>query len=95
MIKKIPYIDFSCDNIKDNSDNAMFLINNVGAVDTETLAIELEKLSPYYLSPDVILYILKFLISKKELSHLHDTYKDFIEQEGPIIRSIVRFYART
>jgi hypothetical protein len=81
--------------IKDNSDATIFLMNNVGVVDTETLAIELEKLSPYYLSPDVILYILKFLISKKELSNLKDTYEDFILQGGPIVRNIVRFYART
>ena len=78
--------------IKDNSDNFVFVMDNVGKVDTETLAIELEKLSPYYLSPDVILYILKFLISKTQLSHLHDTYTDFIAQEAPIIRNIVKFY---
>jgi len=82
-------------SIKDNSDNIMFLINNVGIIDTETLGIELEKLSPYYLSPDVILYILKFLISKKELANLKDTYKDFIQQQAPIINKIVRFYGRT
>ena len=81
--------------IKDSSNNILFIKENVGVVDAETLALQLQKLSPYYLSPDVILYILKFLISKTQLDNLHDTYIDFIEQGGPIVKNIVKFYART
>jgi len=49
----------------DISDNQVDISTYIGEVDTETLALELEKLSPYYLSPDVVQYIIKFMISKK------------------------------
>ena len=51
---------------------------DIGALNTRELALELEKLSPYYLSPDVIRYIIRFMISQEKLDYLNDTSADFV-----------------
>lgn len=64
----------------DASDNSFIVSRDVGIVDTETLFLELQNLSPYYLSPEVISYILGFLISKEKLEELNYTSSDWVRR---------------
>lgn len=64
----------------DASDNLFSVKRDIGIVNTETLFIEIQKLSPYYLSPEVIAYILRFLISREKLEELNYTSSDWIER---------------
>lgn len=68
----------------DASDNLFSVSRDVGVVDTETLFLELQKLSPYYLSPDVISYILRFLISREKLEELKYTSSDWVRRYGQL-----------
>lgn len=65
---------------KDVSDNILSVSRDIGVIDTTSLFLELQKLSPYYLSPDVIGYILRFLISKEKLNELNFTSADYISK---------------
>jgi len=65
---------------------------DIGDVDTEGLAVALEKLSPYYLSPAVVQYLIKFLISQEQLDNLNYTSSDYINQETKLINTIKGFY---
>lgn len=76
----------------DLSNNDLNMDKDVGVVDTQTAALELEKLSPYYLSPDVVRYLLRFLISQEQLSHLHDTSKEYLEGEAKLLPQILNGY---
>lgn len=76
----------------DTSDNEVDIERDIGAVDTESLAYELESLSPYYLSPDVVQYLLRFLISKEQLNNLRFTSADFVNQTRTIMNSIKPYY---
>lgn len=59
--------------------NHINISRDLGNLDTATLALELEKLSPYYLSPDVVKFIIKFMISQETLDYLHTTSLDYIK----------------
>lgn len=63
---------------KDVSDNTFRISRDIGDINTTFLFLELQKLSPYYLSPEVIGYILRFLISKEKLKELNSTSLDYI-----------------
>lgn len=76
----------------DASDNEIDMDRDIGVVDTTTLAYELESLSPYYLSPDVVQYLLRFLISQEQLNNLRFTSADFVNQTTSIINSIKPYY---
>ena len=76
----------------DASDNEIDVSRDIGDVDTETLALELEKLSPYYLSPAVVRYLIKFLISKEQLDQLDYTSSDYIKQEVKLMNTIKNYY---
>lgn len=58
--------------------NHINISRDIGDLDTATLALELEKLSPYYLSPDVTKYIIKFMISQETLDYLRTQSLDYI-----------------
>jgi len=76
----------------DISDNTVDISRDIGDVDTEGLAVELEKLSPYYLSPAVVQYLIKFLISQEQLDNLNYTSSDYINQESKMLNLIQGFY---
>ena len=77
---------------KDVSDNTFNVSRDIGDIDTTFLFLELQKLSPYYLSPEVIGYILRFLISKEKLKELNSTsldyVKNFIETRHRIVKRL-------
>ena len=66
--------------------------NSLEDIDTQTAFLELEKLSPYYLSPDTIKYILKFLISREKLNELNYTSKDYVAQFKPLVQTVKAQY---
>ena len=68
----------------DASDNLFSVRRDIGVVDTQRLFIEIQKLSPYYLSPEVIAYILGFLISREKLEELYYTSSDWINRYGQL-----------
>ena len=51
-------------------DNDINIYRDIGQLNTQQLAYNLERLSPYYISPDVLQYILNFLISQDNLQYL-------------------------
>jgi hypothetical protein len=65
---------------------------DVGEVDIGGLAYELEKLSPYYLSPDLVQFLLKFLISQEQLDNLNYTSADYVKQEKSIMGKVQCLY---
>ena len=73
----------------DISDNQVDVSTYIGEVDTETLALELEKLSPYYLSPAVVQFLLIFLISQEQLDNLNLTSGDYVNNEGNLMNAIL------
>jgi hypothetical protein len=78
---------------RDTSGNEVFdNSRDVGEVDINGLAYELEKLSPYYLSPDVVEFLLKFLISREQLNNLNFTSADYVEQEVDLMSKIECLY---
>jgi len=74
---------------KDVSDNQLDISRDVGDIDTTSLFLELQKLSPYYLSPEVIGYILRFLISKEKLNELKYTSSDYVRNFGTLTQQII------
>jgi hypothetical protein len=74
---------------KDVSDNQLDVARDIGDIDTTSLFLELQKLSPYYLSPDVIGYILRFLISKEKLNELKYTSSDYVRNFGTLTEQII------
>jgi len=72
-------------NTVDASGYIFTVSDNLEEIDTMTAFYELEKLSPYYLSPDTIKYILKFLISREKLNELNFTSKDYVNQFIPLV----------
>ena len=80
----------NCPNNTNN--NEIDIDRDIGVVDTESLAYELESLSPYYLSPDVVQYLLRFLISKEQLNNLRFTSADYVNQTRTIMNSIKPYY---
>jgi hypothetical protein len=76
----------------DVSDNEIDMERDIGEINTAALAYELESLSPYYLSPDVVNFLLRFLISQEQLNSLRFTSADFVNQTRTIINSIKPYY---
>ena len=76
----------------DISDTYIDVVRDIGEIDTETLALQLENLSPYYLSPVVVQFLLKFLISQEQLNNLNFTSADYINQELGLIGNIHCYY---
>lgn len=76
----------------DVSDNEIDMERDIGEVNTAALAYELESLSPYYLSPDVVQFLLRFLISQEQLNSLRFTSADFVKQTQSIMDSIKPYY---
>jgi len=72
----------------DISENQVDVSTYIGEIDTETLALELEKLSPYYLSPAVVQFLLIFLISQEQLDNLNFTSGDYVNNEGNLMNAI-------
>ena len=77
---------------RDGSDNEVDVDRDIGEIDTETLAYELEKLSPYYLSPDVVQFLLRFLISKEQLNNLRFTSADYVKQDKDLMNTVKYYY---
>ena len=65
---------------------------DIGALNTRELALELEKLSPYYLSPDVVKYIIRFMISQERMDYLNDTSADFVVGTVNLMDKIKDYY---
>jgi len=81
---------------RDTSNNEVFdNSRDVGQVNIGKLSYELEKLSPYYLSPDVVQFLLKFLISQEELNNLNFTSADYVKQEKSIMSKVQCLYNGT
>jgi hypothetical protein len=76
----------------DVSDNEVDVERDIGVINTVSLSYELESLSPYYLSPDVVQFLLRFLISQEQLNNLRFTSADFVNQTRSIINSIKPYY---
>jgi len=79
-------------NPMDLSNNNLNMDKDIGVVDTQTAALELEKLSPYYLSPDVVRFLLRFLISQEQLGHLHDTSKEYLKTQTRLVPKILHYF---
>ena len=79
-------------NPMDLSNNNLNMDKDIGIVDTQTAALELEKLSPYYLSPDVVRFLLRFLISQEQLGHLHDTSKQYLATQTQLVPLIIPYF---
>jgi hypothetical protein len=78
---------------RDTSDNEVFENSrDVGMIDTEALADELQKLSPYYLSPEVVEFLLKFLITQEQLDSLNYTSSDYVKQQQSLMTTIQCLY---
>lgn len=96
LLQKLNYysdlIGCSSDTV-DASGYTFDISNSLGEIDTQTAFLELEKLSPYYLSPDTIKYILKFLISREKLKELNFTSKDYVNQFPPLVNTIKSEYS--
>lgn len=91
LLQKINYYSdlIGCSsNTVDASGHIFETSNSLGDIDTQTAFLELEKLSPYYLSPDTIRYILKFLISQEKLNELNFTSKDYVSQFPALVNTV-------
>ena len=75
-----------------NQNTQIRIPRDIGSLNTRELVLELEKLSPYYLSPDVIRYIIKFMISQEKLDYLNDTSTDFVAEIQRIMERIRTYY---
>ena len=75
-----------------NQNTRINISRDIGTVNTQELILELEKLSPYYLSPDVVRYIIKFMISQEKLDYLNDTSADFVLGTVNIMDKIKTYY---
>jgi hypothetical protein len=88
----------SSENVKDadgntvNQNTRIEISRDIGSLNTRELVLELEKLSPYYLSPDVIRYIIRFMISQEKLDYLNDTSADFVAEIKRIMDKITTYY---
>ena len=86
------------ENIIDDSGNVVnpnthiTISRDIGVLDTKRLALELEKLSPYYLSPDVVKFIIRFMISQEKMDYLNDTSADFVDGIKNTMIEIKKFY---
>lgn len=79
-------------NTVDASGYTFTVLDSLEEIDTATAFLELEKLSPYYLSPDTIKFILKFLISREKLNELNFTSKDYVNQFIPLVDVVKEQY---
>jgi hypothetical protein len=61
--------------------NDINIFRDIGQLNTQTLAYNLERLSPYYISPDLLEYILNFLISQDNLKYLSYDSLNFAKAE--------------
>jgi hypothetical protein len=61
--------------------NDINVYRDIGQLNTQTLAYNLERLSPYYISPDLLQYILNFLISQDNLKYLSYDSLNFANAE--------------
>ena len=86
------------ENIIDASGNTVYqnthikISRDIGSLNTREVALELEKLSPYYLSPDVVRYIIRFMISQEKLDYLNDTSADFVLRTTGLMNMIRTYY---
>ena len=86
------------ENIVDASGNVVnpnthiTIPRDIGVLDTQRLALELEKLSPYYLSPDVVKFIIRFMISQERMDYLNDTSAEFVDGIKNTMIEIKKFY---
>lgn len=81
----------ACGNLV-NPNTHITISRDIGSLDTQRLALELEKLSPYYLSPDVVKFIIRFMISQEKMDYLHDTSSDFVDGIGNLMNEIYKRY---
>ena len=75
-----------------NQNTHIIISRDIGSLNTRELALELEKLSPYYLSPDVVRYIIRFMISRDKLDYLNDTTLDFVNGFKNLVDRIKSYY---
>jgi hypothetical protein len=75
-----------------NPNTHITISRDIGSLDTQRLALELEKLSPYYLSPDVVKFIIRFMISQEKMDYLHDTSADFVDGIGNLMNETYKRY---
>jgi len=75
-----------------NQNTHIEITRDIGILNTRELALELEKLSPYYLSPDVVAYIIRFMISQEKMDYLNDTSADFVLGIENLITKIKTYY---
>lgn len=75
-----------------NPNTHITISRDIGDLDTRKLALELEKLSPYYLSPDVVKFIIRFMISEEKMDYLHDTSSDFVNSIGNLMNETYKRY---
>ena len=73
---------------RDVLDSEFDISRDIGDIDTATLAYELERLSPYYLSPEVVEFLLKFLISQEQLNNINFTSSDYVKQQSSNMKKI-------
>ena len=79
--------------MSDPSNTHLNMNKDIGIIDVETLSTELEKLSPYYLSPEVVRYLLRFLISKEQLGNLHDSVETILNNETKVVKNILQYFS--
>jgi len=75
-----------------NQNTHIKIPRDIGALNTRELALELEKLSPYYLSPDVIRSIIRFIISQEKINELNYTSADFVDSTVNLMNKIKEYY---
>jgi hypothetical protein len=90
--ENIVVIDASRNVFTVSRTNSINISRDFGDLDTTRLALELEKLSPYYLSPDVVKLIIKFMISQETLEYLKTTSRDYINSNNTLMNKIQEFY---
>ena len=61
--------------------NGIDIYRDIAQLDTQSLAYNLERLSPYYISPDLLQYLLNFLISQDNLQYLSYNSLNFANAE--------------
>jgi hypothetical protein len=83
-------IDASGNTVNQNS--RINVQRDIGVLNTRELILELEKLSPYYLSPDVVRYIIRFMISQEKLDYLNDSSVDFVLGTENLMDKIKSYY---
>lgn len=83
-------IDASGNSVNQNT--RINIQRDFGVINSRELSLELEKLSPYYLSPDVVRYIIRFMISQEKLDYLNDTSADFVLGTVNLMNKIKTYY---